>query len=234
MIDFLQLQNKKITSITDCDNNLFIVADGVEYCLEPSLVENIKYLVIVNRLLTRTRDNIVKYVNYYTHDTILNFELNFNHTTMSIIIQCDTQPKNYNIKLIKTGNVSIIENRKLGPYDNEIRDNLINRFIVSELSKLNVLIGKSIDVESKGRQLLVTTDKNERFMITSTNGNHGYNNFNDVKISYGGPILSIDKCIRTDKVSLSLIMKDQIVPILIPYKRINSFKINIEEGYNLI
>lgn len=50
MVDFIQLQNKKITSITDRDNNLFIVVDGVEYCLEPSLVENIKSLVIVNRL----------------------------------------------------------------------------------------------------------------------------------------------------------------------------------------
>lgn len=234
MIDILELKNKNITSITEYEKNLFIVADGEEYCLEPSFVENIRFILIINSLSRQADQNTVKHIRHYQHDDVLSYVLEFTDNTMTIIIDFYIKPKNYNINLMKVGDVSIVHILKIGHYDNATINYTINRFMVSELTKLNTLIGKNVQIDTKDGALIVETDKNERFTLSSTNGKHGTNVINDVKIISSGPILSLSKCIHDHKVFVSLITKEQIVPIVIPYKRINSFKINIEEGYNLI
>lgn len=228
MIDFLELKNKNITSITEYENNLFIVADGEEYCLEPSFVENVRFILIINSLSTKAEQNTVNHINYYQHNDTLNCVLEFTDITMTIIMDFYNKPKNYNIKLMKVGNVSILDIPKIGQYDNNTINYIINRFMVSELTKLNMLIGKNVQIDTKDGALIVETDKNERFILSSTNGKHETNVINDVKIISSEPILSISKCIHEHKVNVSLITKEQIIPIIIPYKRINSFKINIE------
>lgn len=236
MINFFKLVNKSINSITSLDNTLSIICEGIEYAIDPDFNKNIRSIIIANGLIMKSKGNILNHVECYTHANEIVFELFFENGKTRILIDCESVPKNYEIELIRIGSFSILNNPKLSDYDNIIRNNLIYKFMYHELTKFNFLLGKTIRIQSfnNRRTIKLFTDQ-ETYLLTIPNGRHGLSPMTKMSdCDFNEPIISMDKCIHLDKIKLSLISNKRIVQIIIPYKKINSFKINIEEGFNLL
>ena len=237
MINIFNLVNKPINTICSLDNTLSIICKGVEYAIEPEYNRNIKSIIVVNGIFTPSRKNILQHVEYYIHYKELVIELIFENSKTRILIEYEKQPKNYDINLVKIGQTLILENNKFSEYDNSVRNNLIYKFLNYQLAKFNFLMGKRIKVSSNesNKYITILTSNNERYLLTASNGRYGSMRMNRINVDeFTRPITSIHKCIHKDKIDILLVSYKLIIEITISYKKINSFKINIEEGFNLL